>query len=285
MMASEGVRTHHHLWHFVRSSDNWEALSPENRQSLQAQGWMAPRFENEPGSGVDFLGMHREMISMVNAWLVAEHDLHWPSVTGWNPIPWEADNVDWPVPEWQQQRPTWASEELWASFTETALAMRSSARIAQMRRITETVRDPGWLRTQTLDQLGSALEWSIHGWMHIRWSGKPHEDSFSSAVDNDWLFLPWSSHVNRHFWKLHGWIDARIGDWEAANGTTAELGQAWSGPAVETSAHHAHGHGDGHSMHSAEFALLRFLPRIDRVPMPMRIRQDVVESLLDWQPD
>jgi hypothetical protein len=42
----------------------------------------------------------------------------------------------------------------------------------------------------------------------------------------DWLADFYSSHVNPIFWKLHGWVDARIDDWMKANDKTGPV--PWS---------------------------------------------------------
>lgn len=274
MLANEAVRTHHHLWHFVRSSASWQSLSDEARSQLTAAGWAAPRFEEDAGSGIDFLGMHRQMIVMTNAAMVAAGDPDWLSVTGWTPIPWADDDPDWPVPEWQSDPPPWATEEQWAEFTELAFEARSSARIEEMQQVASNLLNPDVLGGLSLDQLGSAMEWSIHGWMHMRWSGAPHHEGFSSDSANDWLFVPWSSHVNKHFWKLHGWIDERIADWELATGETADLSDAWEGaPGVLPE-----------MRHSANFALLSHLPSRESTPLPMQMKQHVVEGVLQNSP-
>ena len=44
MLASEGHRVHHHLWHFVRSEEDWNGLSQADKDGLTADGWAAPRF-------------------------------------------------------------------------------------------------------------------------------------------------------------------------------------------------------------------------------------------------
>lgn len=270
MLANEAHRTHHHLWHFVRNRESWQALPAEARSQLTTAGWAAPRFEEEPGSGIDFLGMHRQMIAMVDTALAAAGDPNWPRVAGWDPIPWVEDDSDWPVPDWQSQRPPWASADQWARFTDIALRARAAERVQQMRATATILRDPSRLRTMTLDELGSAMEWSIHGWMHIRWSGSPHGEEFSPDVNNDWLFVPWSSHVNKRFWKLHGWIDDRIGDWEIARGEVAALSEAWSGPPGVLP----------DMPHTADFRLLSHLPPPEEVPLPMQVKEHVVEGLL-----
>lgn len=270
MLADERVRTHHHLWHFVRSRSSWESLPAQDRARLQADGWKAPRFEEDAGSGLDFLGMHRHMIHMVNAALASAADPDWPAVIGWSPIPWSDTDPDWPVPAWQTTPPAWATAAQWAAFTEIAERARTPQRVQAMQQIAGRLNDPVRLRQMTLDELGSAMEWSIHGWMHIRWSGAPHPEGFSSEPSNDWLFVPWSSHVNKHFWKLHGWIDERIGVWEAATGEQADLSGAWSGPPGVV-------HHDGHM---ADPQLLSVLPPRETVPLPMRVREHIVEGLL-----
>lgn len=271
MLANVGHRTHHLLWHLVRNRDDWESLSEDNRNALVAEGWAAPRFDRELGSGIDFLGMHRDMIAMVNQALSVQGDANWPSVQGWDPIPWENDNADWPVPEWQVEWPSWASMEEWETYTELAEEARSAAQIDQMRRLSEIFKNPDYLRSRSVDQLGIDMEWSIHGWMHMRWSGAPPRERFLDEPDNDWLFVPWSSHVNKTFWKLHGWIDERITDWETANEVTADFSDAWSGPSAMP----------GAMLHMAETKLLRHLPVSAAPLMSMTVDANVVGRLLE----
>ena len=270
MLADERHRMHHHLWHFVRNRDNWYRLSTEDRDALTNEGWAAPRFDEEPGSGIDFLGMHRQMIAMTDSALAGANDPNWPRVIAWDPIPWTDDDSEWSVPTWQETAPPWASEQQWQTFTDLAIGARSQSQVATMRRLAERFRDPSFLNTISLDELGIAMEWSIHGWMHMRWSGAPHDDEFSADMNNDWLFVPWSSHVNKAFWKLHGWIDARIADWKDANDDGADLSGAWAGPVGVP----------GAMSHMADIRLLDRLPPRDELPLPMQVRQHIVEGLL-----
>ena len=270
MLADERLRLHHHLWHLVRNQDRWYALTQDARNALTNAGWAAPRFEEQTGSGIDFLGMHRQMIEMTNSALANANDANWPNVTGWDPIPWPANDVHWPVPAWQATVPPWASAQQWLEYTGIAEWARSPRQATAMQQVANRFRDSSYLNSVSLDEFGIAMEGSIHGWMHIRWSGAPHNDEFSADVANDWLFVPWSSHVNKTFWKLHGWIDARIGEWEVATGQTADLSETWAGPAGVPEA----------MPHMADTRLLAHVPPLEKVPMPMGVRQQVVESLL-----
>lgn len=223
-LAAEAMREHHHLWHLARSRAFWQSITPAERNQLTAQGWKAPRFDDEPGAGLDFLSMHRNMIPHVNQLMSLAGDPAWTKVAGWNPLPFDPQDADWPVP------PSWPGIDPGIENTKKA------ASVPPMQKIATQVEDPKILKKVTLDQLGSAIEGSIHGWMHYRWSAKPPTaDLFDIAPENDWLGAPWSSHVNKHFWKLHGWIDDKIGSWERANNTTADFSTAWNGP-------HAHPH-------------------------------------------
>ena len=218
MLAAHAMREHHLLWHLVRIKRVWDNLTAADRQQFTNDGWKAPRFGNEAGAGVDFLAMHRNMIAHVNQALATAADPQWPSVIGWNPIPWTLNDADWPVPNW-------------ANAPQEAIDARSAASVATIKSLVEThLQKPSYLASISLDKMGSEIEWSIHGWMHMRWSGPPFSDQRSDDPANDWLYDPVSSHVNKTYWKLHGWIDARISDWEAANSATANLSSAWTGP-------------------------------------------------------
>lgn len=87
-------------------------------------------------------------------------------------------------------------------------------------------KDPTYLATLTLGELGSLIEFSVHNDMHIRWSDIPRDPvtnelvplgrddwDISTKWDDpryNWLGEFYSSHVNPVFWRLHGWIDDRI---------------------------------------------------------------------------
>ncbi len=169
------------------------------------------------------------MIPHVNQLMTTAADPAWPRVVGWNPIPFDPTDIDWPVP------PSWPGIE--PSIADA----KQAASVPRMQQIASWAQNPNVLQSVTLDQLGNAIEGSIHGWMHYRWSAAPPTaDPFDVSPANDWLGAPWSSHVNKHFWKLHGWIDDKIDGWERANNTTANLSSAWGGPDVHIHAMVAH---------------------------------------------
>lgn len=94
-------------------------------------------------------------------------------------------------------------------------------------------KDPTYLATLTLGELGSLIEFSVHNDMHIRWSDIPRDpvtnelvplgrdDWYISTKWDDprynWLGEFYSSQVNPVFWRLHEWIDDRIESWFTAH--------------------------------------------------------------------
>ena len=95
-------------------------------------------------------------------------------------------------------------------------------------------KDPTYLATLTLGELGALLEFSVHNDMHLRWSALPRDPDTNAALPQgrpddpqvspkwdspryDTLLEFYSSHVHPVFWRLHGWIDDRIDDWYEAH--------------------------------------------------------------------
>lgn len=274
-LASERVRMYHALWHFVRNRAAWESLEPVQREPLVAEGWSPPRFEQEPGGGIDFLFMHRRMIAMVNAWARMsgghghDHDGHDddhghaqgdPVVVGWLDVPWDHADPVWPMPPVDLSDPR--NARIFGRAKEAAITE------AYRQRCADQFNNRAWLRSVTLDEFGTMLEFSIHGWFHMHWSPAPPENPNNLDVSNDWLGSPFSSHVNRHFWKLHGWIDDRIKAWEDANGVIADLSAGWEGPPDYVTG----------EMHSADPRLFEKLRFSERPPLVMPWRDLLLEA-------
>jgi hypothetical protein len=250
MLASPEMRIHHARWHYVR--DRWNELPAAEQTQLESEGWKPPRLTGEPNAGIDFLYMHRRMIEHVNAMLATIGDPAYPSVAGWSPIPWNHADADWPMPPVYHPDVAWAKEQSLTDLFQARVANRYESN--------------SWLAARTLDAVGSEIESGIHNWMHMHWSdapwytGAPGQDP--DDVRNDYLGSTYSSHVNKAFWKLHGWIDGRIGQWAAASRTTADLSMGWEGP--------PHGHGP-----EAAMAPIRPLTRAEKTHAETKFRRPV----------
>jgi hypothetical protein len=136
-------------------------------------------------------------------------------IAGWNPIPWNHNDPTWPMPIWPGSTPRHKQVSQTRYWRQAATGFYE--------------RD-AWLRRVTLDQLGIELERGIHGWMHMHWSAPQPSQVLGTRTSDDWLGNPFSSHVNAAFWKLHGWIDDRIGQWERASRQRANFAGIWLGP-------------------------------------------------------
>lgn len=253
-LASERVRMYHAIWHFVRREDDWNGLEASQKDELVRQGWTPPRFETQPGAGIDFLYMHRRMIQMVNLWAAGQehHHHHGPPqrdafVRSWVNIPWDHADLVWPMPIVDLA----SDPDLQQIF---GPSKEQATTEVYRRRVSERYENREWLRTRSLDQLGSELEFGIHGWMHMHWSTAPPTNPNTLDESNEWLGSPFSSHVNRHFWKLHGWIDDRIYAWEDARGEEADLSDGWEGPLDSVT-------DEPHSTDPQLFEVLRFEER------------------------
>jgi len=97
-------------------------------------------------------------------------------------------------------------------------------------------KDPAYLATLSLGELGTLIEWTVHNDMHMRWASVPRDPKTNEPVPQgrqDWDIDPawdddrydhlgeqYSSHVNPVFWRLHGWVDNRVEDWFNAREAT-----------------------------------------------------------------
>ncbi|GGW42701.1 hypothetical protein GCM10010503_18970 [Streptomyces lucensis JCM 4490] len=255
-MADRAMRLHHMLWHTAR--DSWSRATPEQQEVFRHHGWEPPRpsltapdpvtgtpsVELENGSGEDFLFMHRQMIATVDEILAESGDPLHPRVEGWPTIPAPQD-TEYPVP------PPFdiPGDDDTSAVIRNAKSQESFDRIRQWE---AEFTDPAKLRQTSLRRLGARIEFGIHNRMHLRWSAEMPSyrtggDAFS--VDHqwddaayNWLADTYSAHVNPIFWKLHGWVDARIDDWMAANQLTGPVPWSfdppWSGPAGGHDHHH-----------------------------------------------
>ncbi len=237
MLASKSMRLRHEMWHFVREVWNHPQFPEEGRQILRDLQWDLPddrapfSADDKPlldnFSGEDFLYMHRQMIAMVDN-LLAQHGE--PPITRWTNLPPPNDN-DFPVPpHWEYRDPEW-SDQSNTGMSQFLIQVKSNEYFERTMRVrAEFFTDPENLRHLSLGALGNLLEMTIHNMMHMRWSVDPGAyrprldianpisgDLRWDDLSYDYLGDTYSSHVNPHFWHLHGWIDTLVDSWAQAN--------------------------------------------------------------------
>jgi hypothetical protein len=230
-------RLHHAIWHGLRNT--WEIVPDSKRKriaNVDGIDWTPPRPSKEfindiykrpyivNGSGEDFLYMHREMLNHYRM-LMQE--------AGQEPIVW----IEIPPPggsvSGDEVPPAWPIPQAPSLERRIAALKTDDFYWGRMKWWDLQFKDPTYLATLTLGELGSLLEYSVHNDMHMRWSALPRDpdtnapfptgrdpnSDYSEKWDNakyDTLLDFYSSHVNPVFWRLHGWIDDRIDDWFAA---------------------------------------------------------------------
>lgn len=231
MLASQEMRTHHSRWHYVRN--RWHMMEEPEKEMYRAMDYEPPRLDpvfrptdlipapsRDAGAGLDFLFMHRRMIQRLNEVLAGVNDPNYPKVEGWKTIPWDHNDPDWPMP------PAFAPYVQSAKSIETTTFFKLEAE--------EKFEKGDWYLGRDLDEIGAEIERGIHSWMHMHWSDRPWFQSLPGQnradVRNDYLGSTYSSHVNKVFWKLHGWIDDRISKWETVNNSQANFSNSWEGP-------------------------------------------------------
>lgn len=252
MQASRSMRLRHELWHYVRAVWGNPRFPEQGRQLLRDLGWALPggrepmdangRLLLDNRAGEDFLYMHRQMIEMTDRALAAAGE---EPITRWETIP-EPGDSDFPVPPaWEYADPA-ASPQANAATTGFLQFIKSDAYYEQTMRVRERfLTDPANLRRLSLGALGNLAEFTVHNALHMRWAAEPTGyrpgldlgdptagDPAWDTLDYDYLGDTYSSHVNPHFWYLHGWIDNLVGRWADVNGvqTSGWIGDWTGGP-------------------------------------------------------
>lgn len=230
-------RLYHQLWHASR--DRWHELSEPRRNALRGLGWQPGPLDQERhargrhmdrnGSGVDFLFMHRHMLTIART-------LNAPPAWRHFPLPQPPVEQDWAgFARYYENLDGCSVPPMWLTpsdeqFTEGVELLKTpEAFHANFQMWDSRYRDADYLSRMTLGQFGSELELGLHDWLHIRWASLPRDPSDGSPVPSgrepvdfsqrwfgpeyDCLVDSLSSHVNPLFWCFHGWIDDRIEDW------------------------------------------------------------------------
>ena len=245
MLASQEHRLQHAVWHTLRAVWLNPALVDKDRLDIAAKGWDIKRpprntqgaLDLSNGAGEDFLYMHRQMIGMVRG-------LYQKAGKSMIP-PWDALPSPF-IPQVVYQGKPDPADPAQLLFERAAAASGMAVPGAAsdnerwvkspeyfgavMRPLSLVFRQPRMLASLSLGALGNLLEMTIHNAMHQRWAsvarnprtgGAQDRDDFDFGADwndprYDYLGEFYSSHVNPVFWRLHGWVDARIDDWYAA---------------------------------------------------------------------
>lgn len=187
--------------------------------------------------------MHRRMIADVDDILAEVGDPEYVRVEGWPTVPAPGD-TEYPVP------PPFAVPGN-PGFTDAIEFAKGADVYDEILQWEAHFTDPVALRGMTLGRLGASIEYSIHNRLHLRWAApsaayRPDGDPFDvdsgwDDADYDWLADTYSAHVNPIFWKLHGWVDARIDGWMDTNGLTGPVPWSfdppWIGPADHEGGH------------------------------------------------
>jgi hypothetical protein len=296
MLASRRHRLQHAVWHTVRTQ--WHGLSGDVGavEKIKDHGWWPERppfqqnraLDLENGAGEDFLFMHRKMILMLKD---AYGNAGQSPPAGWTALP--AAGV--PQTVYNEANVSGSKTFLFAPDVSGFMVpppareddgdrmLKSPSFLSGvMRPLSSLFRSPRLLQTLTLGALGNLLEFTIHGWMHVRWTHTLHDPDTGAPIGRESLFdidPKWddpanddlgdfySSHVHPTFWRLHGWIDDRINDWARVNadrittttvddvpwfvpdGTLVQVEHPFYWPRGQHGSHAHHGdHGDVHVM-------------------------------------
>lgn len=227
-LADDKHRRWHHGWHLLRERIDpvlktlhaGPAGSPERRAAqAQIDDWRAQgsivgnarefsRLHCDSGgvSGEDFLYMHREMLKMAQQVLKAAGQ---PCIAGWKSLPASIDDPVWPVPI---KPPSDASTADPKAFWQN--------KFDDLKRNDRFLRDPEYLRLATLNKLAQDAELYLHNVLHLLYSDAADHckgDSDPSPACDD-LNTFWAASANRHFVKIHGYIDDFTGLWLKAHG-------------------------------------------------------------------
>lgn len=204
------------------------------------------------GAGEDFLYMHRRMIRMVhevydragqprpaswtqlppaNAPQFAYREVLDPANPALKSYVYDPDNSGVMVPPptaafLEQVRDPVRGINPFFRFNKTPRGLTTL-----MRNMAANLRNPRVLSQLSFGAYGNLIEFTVHNWMHMRWATEqPRNPDGTPAIrppydidpkwdvpENDYLGDFHSSHVNPVFWKLHGWVDDCIREWEAAH--------------------------------------------------------------------
>jgi hypothetical protein len=272
MLSSKNHRLIHALWHTLRGRvqipertgmvyTTWFLLNDSEKARIKELGWNLerPPFTTaggivlENGAGEDFLYMHRKMITMVRNEYESQGI---PYIQSWSRFLPSPDTAQYEYSELDDpSNPGMKIFKLNSLQTGNMVPLstynpnnseddNTIDPIKSLEYFNNVIipmvliyTNPRYLAALSLGAVGNLIEFTIHGWMHVRWANdvgallpgsKPGEfisrDTFDfddkwNDPKYDYLGEFYSSHVNPLFWRLHGWVDDRIEDWFNAHET------------------------------------------------------------------
>jgi hypothetical protein len=188
----------HREWHNVRKL---RILLGREADYSRAKGWVTPvdPAEGAPGNGLEFLAMHRVMLSELRARFPEHAELF----KGWDAVPTDPADPDNPLPggamtpfearmkgalgRLTDQLASFASDDDYGLYVETNL---------------RPTPDVPW-------NLATDRSTGIHNYLHGRFNDPKSPIRMGNFARNI---------ENRTFWKLHGWLDNRWSALRAAKG-------------------------------------------------------------------
>ena len=182
----------HDKWHAEHTWDRRRVL-PRNRTRWTCNGFRRhPRQMGDPGSGLDFLAMHRLMVQDARAKFPQYAN---NLLAGWTTVPTNPHDPENPVPGVLQ-----------VPFSPIALIRLN--RVQNNLGSFQSEDELGQFLWNDLSRFPAPSEFrALHFYLHLRWT-----DSSDTQTD---LSKEIQNMENTYFWKLHGWIDRVWGQYRS----------------------------------------------------------------------
>ena len=198
----QGWLDHHIEWHSVRQ---WDAF-PQYQHEWKAQHWArADVQEGQTGNGLEFLAMHRVMIRK----MIAKFPQHADLFAGFAQPPTACSSSTDPCGD--QQGFGGKMDPNMAKAIDTMMNHLDTFKSDDdFGLYVETARR--WSKSQPNGKATDASA-GVHNYLHVRFG---LEKSPVTMLD------PSKNLNNRHFWRLHGWIESRWTAFRKLKGLTEQ---------------------------------------------------------------
>ncbi len=238
-IRAQGWNCMHRGWHAVRRFNF--ILSPIEKKFVVEKGWLTvdpatnllinPGVAQEGGvgNGVEFLAMHRVMISMLREAVPQYKDT---ALAGWQTVS-TTGTVDEPLPP---------NARAFDSFYVTALSrLSSNAGLSQF-----SSDDEFGAYIQTKNYPGRGQEYyfvnpdksaGIHNYLHNRYNVPDLKNPAAAVRMSNFA----RNIENRVFWKLHGWLDGRWTAYRLSRGVNDTTDTTYQAAMTHACAHMGRG--------------------------------------------